>query len=115
METLCQAESLFHEIEKLIKKLSDCKQLSNTEEKRLRDSLDKYWEIECPENGKFCLPNRCSYKNLEAWTEPYGYENMAELLHYFEYTDGKILKIKKKKSIDIMDAHWRRRSGHYSP
>lgn len=115
MDIPCEAEKLFPNIEKLMKKLSDGKRLGKNDDKKLRELLGKYWDIECPFEGQCCLPNRCSYANPETWIEYHGYTSMADMLWYFKYEEMDELKLKDKKSIDALDAHWGRRRGHYNP
>lgn len=115
MEISCEAEKLFPKIEKIIKKLSDGKSLTEEEDSSFRALLDTYFNIDCPFNGRFCLPRRCSYANPESWINYHGYKSMADLLYYFVYENVKPLTLKNKKSIDIMDAYWAKRSGHYDP
>lgn len=112
MEMRCEAETLFPSIEKLIKKLSNGNTLGENDDNRLRELLDKYWNIECPFE---CLPNKCSYANPETWIEYHGYASTADLLWCFEYEGIHTLELKDKKSIDTLDAHWGRRPGHYNP
>lgn len=109
----CDAEILFPEIEKLVKKLSDGNTLGENEDKSLRKFLDEYWNnIECPFE---CRPNKCLYANPQTWIEYHGYTSMAELLWYFEYEGIDTLKLRDKKSIDALDANWARRPGNYNP
>ena len=115
MGTRCEAERLFPEIEKLIKKLSDGNTLGELDDNRLRELLNKYLSIECPFDGAQCLPNSCSYANPEEWIEYHRYTSMGDLLSDFEYEGIDTLELKDKKSIDALGAHWRRRPGHYSP
>ena len=114
MAIRCEAEELFPEIEKLIKKLSDGNTLGEDDDNRLRELLTKYWSIEeCPFE---CLPTRCSYAKPETWIEYHKYTSMADLLYYFEYDEEiDTLELKDKKAIDTLDAHWARRPGHYDP
>ena len=115
MEIPCEAEKLFPHIRELMKKLSDGKRLGKSDDRKLRELLDKYWDIDCPFDGRCCLPNKCSYANPETWIEYHGYTSMADLLSYFEYEDVDELDLEDKKSIDTLDACWARRPGHYNP
>lgn len=115
MRIPCDAEKLYPKIEELIKKLCDNERLTKREDETLRASLDEYWQIECPFEGKFCLPNQCPFATPQNWIEYEGYTSLADLLWYFEYEEIENLEVKEKRFIDPMDAHWARRCGHYNP
>ena len=112
MQIQCEAERYFSSLEKLIKKLSDKTTLQDDDDRKLRNLLDNYWNVECPFD---CVPNRCSYADPKTWIEYHGYTCMADLLLHFEYEELGVLELKDKKSIDALAAHWGRRPGHYNP
>ncbi|EKO3409299.1 hypothetical protein R1U54_001361 [Vibrio fluvialis] len=111
----CDAERLYLSIEPLIKKLSDGAVLVVEEDKRLRELLDEYWDIECPSEAEACRANSCIYAVPYSWIEYHGYISMNDLLGHFDYENMKVLELKNKNSVDMLGAKWARRPGHYNP
>ncbi|ELX7501884.1 hypothetical protein SKP08_001949 [Vibrio fluvialis] len=111
----CDARSIYLSIESLIQKLSDGITLDSSEDNKLRELLDEYWDIECPSEQGACQANTCMYAAPHSWIEYHGYVSMNELLWYFDYENMKVLELKNKNSVDMLAAKWARRPGHYNP
>jgi hypothetical protein len=110
----CKAEILYENMRIYLNKLSDGKTLDKVDDQALRSLLDQYWNVDCPE-GATCRPNTCRLAKPEDWIAHHGYTCAGEMLLYFEYEEVTVLKIKERKSIDALDAHWARRPGNFAP
>lgn len=55
----CEAGRIYFSVESIIKKLSDGIRLEAVEDRKLRDLLDEYWNIECPSERGSCQANTC--------------------------------------------------------
>lgn len=113
--TSCEESSLFEGLCFYLQKLSDGESLSFSEDKALRKLLDLYWNSSCPE-GKSCRSNTCEFaRGGISWIEYLGYVALYDLLDHFDYVDVKPLRLKRRPSLDALDATWARRTGHFNP
>ncbi len=84
----CEAEDLFDQINIRLQPLSEGHSLSESEESSLRESLNKYWTIECPNNAQHCIDGLCSFASRREWITQLGYENLSQLLESYDYPEN---------------------------
>ena len=108
----CETILFFQEIHDLLKLISDKKFMSLKEKLRIKELLDLWDEIECPESG--CIPENCPYAMPIDWVEFHGYLNLHDLIEHLDQTK-KIDFIPRRKSVEPLKAKWARRNGHYNP
>ena|SRR5690348_13933537 len=110
----CDAHEYFEELSILARKFVYEEGLDKGELARLRELLKLWNSTECPNDARDCVPGRCPYANPLDWVTYKKHEDLFSLLNNLEVT-GMTITIKKRKSLDAMNATWARRPGHYNP
>lgn len=108
----CDAAEFYDRLVPLLQKLSDGKKPKAQERVRLKKLLDKWDSIECPGGG--CTPDLCPYARSPDWVTYHGYPTLYDLINYLDQSRP-INEIIQLKAIDMLNAHWARRPGHYNP
>ena len=112
----CEAEAIFDSVHDILKRGWERTptHYSDEEIKNLIVAVKRWHTIECPNNGRNCVPGRCRFADPLDWLEYNGYKNLLELMNDLEIVDGG-LRLKERSKIDPLDAPWARRPGHYNP
>lgn len=111
MANRCSAADIHPNIHELMSRLFYKGKLTESDISDLTSALDSYYDIECYIECK--LPF-CPYVKPCDWAEFLGYTSLSDVLDYYDHESG-VGPVKKKDSIDTLDANWIRRPGHYSP
>ena len=97
---------MFEPLESLLRKEFYKGALSEQEEEKKNDLINRYWEIQCP-RGYPCRPNTCSFSKPIDWLGYRGYTSLKDCLN-------KMRSGKKAKHLDAFKADWARQQGHYN-
>jgi hypothetical protein len=109
----CETHEFYDEIVGLLEKLAYTpRPLSTQEHDRLRDLLDRWDAIECPEAG--CVPGQCPFARPVVWAEYFGYRTLYDLVERLDHTRP-IKRIPRWSGVDALLAKGKRRPGHYNP
>lgn len=114
MPSTCEALVLFNRLHRLLKRWSDKNRLTAYDQKVLRAAILKWQDIECPENGKSCVPSSCLFAYPFEWVTWRGDADLADLIYRLdsENLSGPFPEPSKR---DIHDVKGARRHGHYNP
>src|ERR1700722_11991272 len=108
----CETHEFFDEVSMLIKLISDSVSLSVGQKVRLKELLDNWDSIECPDAR--CRPEACPYARPIDWVEHHRYPTLFDLIEALDQSRP-INTIPKAAGLDALDATWARRPGHYNP
>lgn len=97
----------------LLKLIDDKEFMSARQKERLKELLELWDSIECPETG--CIPEKCPYALPIDWVEYRGYVNLHDLIEHLDQTKEINAIPVRKKTVDPLKAKWARRKGHYNP
>ena len=79
----CATELFYAEIYRLLKLLSDKKPISLKQQERVKELLDLWDQIECPDSD--CVQEKCPYASSSIdWVKKCGYENLHELIEHLD-------------------------------
>lgn len=112
MPSVCPVDHLASDAEQLLLQISDGKPPTDAQDQKLRKVLDEWWNTECTLR---CDATFCMFKQSRGWVEHHGYRNLYDLIDHLEYEEVEEIKIKNRKSVELLKATWARRPGHYDP
>ncbi len=114
MTPRCDNELLYDDIETLLKRVSDEVELNDEQDAQLREAISQWQNTLCPEDGKYCRPGNCSFRDPVQWAEFFGYPDLYSLVDRLD-PRMKIKGIPRLYAMDPLDVPGARRPGHYNP
>jgi hypothetical protein len=105
----CETSYIYERLRELLLAISDGRKLNKLERSHLKQLLDEWDDILCPEQG--CNPQLCPFGMPEAWVEFHGWPNLHALIEQLDQSKS----ITRLPQGHANPPQAQRRPGHFGP